>query len=414
MRLLTKCLSYVLIFSLLAQSAIATPVTDSPQPRPSLAELQAQAQQDNSWLKEHRLHILEGVSAASIFAVAYLAVRNIQQKKQLKITKKELKKVKKQLSNTDASRQRLNERVQTMAHEDDDILQLVGEQRAKIEKLEGANQRLTNQNRALETQRNGLRRGYDVQSAKRTAAENEIVNLKANMSNMQELFEQQISQLRDDFFLSTNYISRSGNLSPTLEKEIERYSEMFNSQLSKRERFQIWREMKHSPVFKSFSKEEQKEILEIVNFLWRHTGSPLAREGSLYVLTSRTGDFLTKHATPAARFLQGLNGKIFRKGNLLTAGLLIGLGLLPAIDGNAKNLDVISDIDFDFENRFLQATPEELKEWEKDENVYEVCARGVAVRHYLTTLSEEELSAYRHVVNTPTFHMKFTSSDLAY
>ena len=72
--------------------------------------------------------------------------------------------------------------------------------------------------------------------------------------------------------------------------------------------------------------------------------------------------------------------------NLLTIGFLVALGM-SAHDVKAQNMATRININFDL---FLNATPEELAEMEKNKEVRDVCVQGAEALHQMSLMSDEE------------------------
>lgn len=386
MRFLIKTFTFVLIFSVLAQQAAAVP-TGRPEDRIPLKQVQAKALQDKTWLQEHKVPILTAVSSVSLFAVAVLAIDNVKKATNNKILKRDLR---------NATQKSLEAQIQAgnLKEESEILIRNNWNQLSQIGLLQKTNKELERKYAASERGRNTLQKNLQQ------------VNHAYNQQRaILKEYEKQIHLLEKQLYLTKNFITKSTAAGLAIEDKINEYAKIFDAEIPLEQRLEIRQTMIQDPFFKNFKKQERKDILRFVDemseMLSPEFTAQWTSEGAYHLAPIRIQQYLAKHTSSASRFLLGLGEKIFTKGNLLSAGLVLGLMTLPALQGNAQNSALANRIENKFEF-FLNASPEQLEEWEQYEDVYEACVRGAAVQNFLTTLSEEELAEYTQALQQTT------------
>ena len=223
--------------------------------------------------------------------------------------------------------------------------------------------------------------------------------LEAEKAEMEEMFSLRLQSLSQALQEADRFISMSSYVNPTAEKQLAKYSNLFDESLPKAERTALRAQMETESWFKAFSKEEQKDFLKIIDETLINTESALSREGTLYIFASRSSLFYEQHAGKAANYLRRFGRTLFSKGNLIMAAILLPT-LTISMTANAapnSNPEMASRIEKNFD-LFLNASEQELQKMQQYEDVYEACVQGAAVLHTLTLLDEAETEEVQNLL----------------
>ena len=425
MKLLTKTFTWVVIFSLLAQTVIAAPPQ---QNRPSLQDIHAQALQDKSWLERHHVAVISGISATSVLAIAGLIRNNIKVTKTANALKQELTQTYNKVASLEASNkattaknQFLQEKVTSLDLSKRQLTEENAALKDESAEVKSANRQLAKENaflksedfraivlnekeqvlqenRHLNNKVNGLQKGREVQLAKYQAAEQRRAAAELKAAAVESELSAKVRMLEEELSLTKRFLDGAIRLSPEMEKAVNRYSEMFNNARSAKERTALRKSLEEEVWFKNFAKEDQQLILKTVDETIGNIQHGISRFGNIYLVSARVSQAADRHAAPQAlQFLSGLGRKVLTSKNLLAAGIMLGLfaatGVTTANAQTSKEAQRIeSNIDL-----LLNATPEQLQAWEQDPQMYEACVTAAAVQHSLTQMSGEELAEFNKV-----------------
>ncbi len=393
---LLKTIALALSFSLLGQSFALAQTVD--EQHPSLQDVQAQAKQDRNDLAKTKnnkalLAALGGYSVLSTAAVVKLAVDKAHQKTAQNKLTNEIKKFQQendQLYNayrqfghqTNYQKYQLEKSQATIAQQEQTIAELKQSARRDSKKIEG------------------LTISREKQIAKRTAAEQQLAAAKKQMVDLEQVYELRLQTLEDALRQAYSFLDRATFESLAVEANLDKYAALFDKEISSAERTALRASLPEEAWFKAFSKEEQKDFLKVIDEMILHTKSSISREGALFIFSHRFNQHFTPRIGESARYMLGLGRRALTKSGLfiLAAGLV-----LPSIMANAQpagNLAMANRISGNFE-LFLDATPEQLQQWNEDPAVYEACVQGAAVLHAVTLLDPQERQELDALVQQP-------------
>lgn len=420
MRLLQKGIALAVIVSLIGQNLLwAAPTDDKKVP---LSTVQEQARQDQTWLQRNGLTtILVSYSALSTFALIKLAISNTTAKKeQTQLLKQQLQKEFGQ--KIDLQAQNFQYRIESLYEEanlvQEKMQRELNEANARADKLAEANRAEVSKRKAAErhvadakketqavqkqldaanARLNGLTKSNEVQVRKRKAAERHIAADKQEIRELEEMFEKRLESLAEQLRISDRFIDEAFVLTPEAERSLNKYSELFNRELSKEERAALRLQLEKEPWLTVFSAEERKDFLKIIDETILSTESALSREGGLYVFANRTNQYLAKHTPMSSKYLLGFGRKLLSRSGLLSV-MLLAFMVAPAISAQAKSSNPKAQRIKQNPSLFLQATPDQLAEFERDPEIYDACVEAAAVLHEMTFLDEDELVEARQLV----------------
>ena len=335
MHLVNKTLALVLSFSLIGQSALwAAPSNGTRQPQ-NLAEYQQRAKQDikrSPWVGKEGKEILNLTGTAAGLIVAQQAVSEKEMQAEINALKEQLA--------------------------------------ATQEELRVTKQKAEGWKKSSQTQR--AKREAEAAAAKKREAD-----LLAEYAALEERFNRKKS----------HYMDLAG-YSEKFDYLIKKYEALFNKNTSEAQVKTLLEQLAKEPIVLQLPSEQQKQFLYIIGKFstCRRTASKEVADG--YMRTMIRGVLRTD--APIYDVLVAFCRGIYHA-KLPIVLLLVTLGL-SAHSANAQNMADRVNTNFDL---FLNATPQELAEMEKDEQLRNVCIQGAEALHLMSNMTKEEAAALR-------------------
>ncbi len=390
MQLLHKTLVLFLTTCLLGQSLLWSAPTET-QPQ-NLAEYQQRAKQDikrTPWINregkyilgiggtsvalliaqqvihQHRLNNLRNETMTAMKAVQEDAARSISET-QARWTARET-----------ALKQELMETRSTLAEGQNrwraQELSLREELALTKEELAATNKKLS----WTEIKMNGFKKSAETQVAKRKAAEEAFRAQEQNLRG-------ELAALQARFDMKKSHYNALVYYSPKLDKEFAVYEKLFDNSVSEAERTALRKQLAQEPWLLKFTPEQQKEFLSIIDeaSLYRRGTYRDAGDGFMRFLIRQAID----RNMPLYERLIGMCRHVFHSKNILSVGILVALGLASQ---NASAQRIVNRVNSNFD-LFLNATPQELAEMEKNPQLREVCIQGAEALHVMSNMTEEE------------------------
>ena len=169
--------------------------------------------------------------------------------------------------------------------------------------------------------------------------------------------------------------------------DFNQYAKLFNPGTPVKEQMLLRQQLTQEPWLKTAPRMQQKAFFEVLDEL-----TLAAQMGKKEVVSARIINMSKISLRQNPQLLSRMQAFFKHLGgptNLAAFGLLLALGL-SAQDAHAQKEAARIQQNFDL---FLQATPEELAEMEKNEAVREVCIQGAQVLHAVSQMNEEETQA---------------------
>ena len=366
MHSLSKTLSLLISLSLLAQSTLfAAPASaNSPQ---NLAEYQRQAREDVAqapWIKKEGKYIL-GIGGT---AVGLLIVQQLYHEAQVKAINKQYGKMMYDL---------------TQQHE----LQL---HNTKV--LANSYNKIA---QTLEAENRTLKKQLQTSLAQRQRQENNI----HQMHNRIEQMRQEQNQLQRRFDQKKKHYTDLVHYSKELDVELAKYEKLFSSTATDAEVLALRKQLAKEPWLLKVTPQQRDEFLYIIDQASQYRRGTYREAGDSFMrhLIRRS----MEKNIPFYERLIGMCRHVFHSKNLVTVGIIVALGMSAHSVKAQKMADRINT-NFDL---FLNATPAELAEMEKDPAVREVCIQGAEALHQMSQLDEQEteelLQSIRQPVSVP-------------
>ncbi len=385
---LNKILACILSFSLLGQSAVlAAPSAAASQEPKSLAEYQARAKEEikkTPWIKREGKYVL-GLGGA---VTAGFIVREVVHQRNGKKQAAALRELETAQSELAAAQKELSDLQEIQSAIEND--RRVREAAVKYDEAQehfGATHRTLRENGAKhreflrDTRETSSRIKKEIRDLEKHLSSQEVAkSMEAKSARIQalerELLEKKkIYQLRKERYeFLTSYLG--GNM--------DAYAKLFDASVPEVERKALLKQLSNESWLRQATQAQQKEFLQIVELASQKSVTAGKQSADVY-MHSLVRTFLDLEL-PLYERLMALCGRVFRSKNLLVVGLVVGLGL-SAQNASAQKMADRVNKNFDL---FLNATPQELAEMEKDEEVVKVCVQGAEVLHQMSQLDEEE------------------------
>ncbi len=390
-----KILACVLSFSLLGQSALfAAPSPNSSASPQTLADYQARAKEElknTPWLDQEGKDILSaGGAVATAFVLREVSPKNIEQ--EIQRIKSETERVKREIENTKRHPQTVDERVTELEKATAQVEKGTQTKSKLIETFEprrAADVKSYEQElKALEARRTSLSRF--AKESQKSLSPNEIIEAREQLKAL-ELIEQkeaallkELAELNQRNEIMQERYAFLTSFESTAWKNLDSYAKIFDPSVPALER-KAWRErLANEPWLKQAPLAQQKEFMQIVDQAASETIASGKRSGGrlMEVLIRQ----FAGEQSPLYRRLINLCKGAFRSKNVLAVGLVFALGMAAQTASAQKMADRVNQ-NFDL---FLNATPQELAEMEKDKEVVKVCVQGAEVLHQMGQMTQEE------------------------
>ena len=233
---------------------------------------------------------------------------------------------------------------------------------------------LQRQLRYTEKKVNGLQRSNKLHRQKYAALQKASVVTEGQLAKEIELLNYKIK----NFLLPLTYYSSR------LDEEMQPYAKLFDKNTSQEQRQLLRNQLLNEPWMQKVSSAHQKEFLDILDRAAEYRMHSYQEAGDSFMR------FLIRESIeknmPLYERLIAMCRQMSGGKNLLTIGFLVALGM-SAHDVKAQNMATRININFDL---FLNATPEELAEMEKNKEVRDVCVQGAEALHQMSLMSDEE------------------------
>ena len=207
--------------------------------------------------------------------------------------------------------------------------------------------------------------------------------------------------LSEELQIMETRVWNATDFGPVMEKELDKYIKLLDRSLPEKELTSLRAELAEAKWLKALPKQEQTEFLQLIDRAIRHSRVPIGEYGMLVISASEAKSFLASSSSPEAmRYILGFARKILQKRSMFAPALVVAALVAPSIYASAKTTEtqrtnkLASRIEANID-LFLQASPEQLKEWEQNENIYNACLDAAAVQHELTLLNNEEAAAVK-------------------
>ncbi len=386
---LNKVLACVLSLCLLGQSALFAAPQPPREPQ-TLAEYQARAKEEvrrSPWIQREGKYILGagGAVAAGFILQGVYYRRKMTKMNQEYVTQlgktyeyygnklaeqesqRKLKEFQRSLTPSGSYLDELDQVAARLRKEmwaDKDKIELLEKQ---IAELQAANKQLEKELVRTGNKAKGLQTAAEVRQGRVQALKEELVRLKK---------EYDLSELRYYFLTSTKAEKWGGRL--------DAYVKIFDSSVPESERLALRKQLAQEPWLLQATKSQQKDFLRIID-----------RASDMAVHASKTSAEPYMHSMirvfvdkelPIYERLAGLCSRVFTSKNLVWVGLIVVLGTTAQTASAQRMADRVNK-NFDL---FLNATPQELAEMEKDKEVVKVCMQGAEVLHQMSQMNEEE------------------------
>lgn len=371
MHLVNKTLALILSFSLLGQSALwAAPSSESRQPQ-NLAEYQQRAKEDIQrapWIQREGKYIL-GIGGVT---VGLLVTQQVIHNRRVNAIHAEYQ------SLIEAARKNSQKEIQE---------QLIASQN----ELAATKKELRLSNIKAE----GWKKSAQTQRAKREAAEQAAKQREA-------LLQDKLTALQERFDTKKSHYTDLVRYSLKLDEELTKYEKLFNKAVPEEERLALRKQLAQEPWLLKTTKAQQEEFLYIIDqaSTYRRGTYKEAGDGFMRYLIRQA----MEKNMPLYERLIGMLRHVYHSKNIPAVVILVGLGL-SAQNVKAQKMADRVNTNFDL---FLNATPQELAEMEKDPELRKICVQGAEALHLMSNMTEEESSLLRQSVtntttnNTPT------------
>ena len=385
--MIKKIIALTLCFTILNSPLVwATAPNAQPlahqQPQ-SLAQYQQQAKKDIQkapWIKKEGVTIL-GIGGT---ALALLIVQRVRYQLKLNAVSKDL---------LDKTVENIN-------------LKASYEQALKAAQTEVNNQKLINKR---------LGNIYQTESAKSEKTISELLSSNKylqqqlrHQTNMAEGFKEaqkvwaeekaqyqsSLDQLQRRFSSKKNHYMDLVSYSKDLDDELKIYEKLFDSRVPSAERETLFKKLSQEPWLKAATEQQQKEFLHIVKQA-SVVGIGGGKESASNYMRLLIRWSIEKNM-PLYERLMGMCRHLFHSNNLLVIGLMVTLGL-ASHDANAQSM--ANRIQSNF-NLFLNATPQELAQMEKNEDVRTICIQGAQALHEISQMTPQQAAFIKEGLNT--------------
>lgn len=398
MHFLNKTLALTLTFSLLAQNALfAAPLRALPahtpdipsytrfdgneadRPLHTLAQYQARAKQDRErtpWIKREGKTIL----AAGGTAAGLMIVQQILHNRRVNNLRREsIAAIRAARRNGAAALEEARagwnaERTQMMqaAEENEELLrQAVRQERAQRQALE---QRLRKQQIKVD----GLSQSVATQRQK---LQNQIT---ASAEREQKLLDE-LAQVKQKLRVKSEHFLDVAHYSTSVESALQRYDKLFLKQTSAAERQALKTQLVREKWLMDLPKAHRQNFLEIVDRMIAKAESGVSNEVMATFLRIEARNTAVQ-SCPLFEYLIGMSRRVFKAGNM---GVLLLFVLVGATAYDARSQELADRVNGNFD-LFIDATPQQLAEMEKNEDLRKICINGAEALHLMTLLSEEE------------------------
>ncbi len=400
-----QVLACTLSLSLLGQSALFAAPTQQPSKQPqTLAEYQQRAKievQRSPWIQREGKYILGAGGAV----VAGFILQEVRHRRRLEVMQQEYtgrlesvfragkkaaqrefadveKDLRMNLAQEELGFDRLvAEDKKTIAMLQEEMFAAQKEAAAAKEELlqvQVSKKQLEKELRTSNHKATGWKKSSEVQRGKLNAAREAAAKREA------ELLET-IAQWEKRYRLKSDHYSFLASYHPNnWEGKLFEYEKLFDFKVPQAERVALRRQLAQEPWLLQATKSQQKEFLKIVDqsiAMHKYNG----RETTDMFMRSQIRMFIDREL-PIYERLIGLCRHIFHSKNLMIMGAIFVLGASAQTASAQKMADRVNQ-NFDL---FLNATPQELAEMEKDKEVVKVCVQGAEVLHQMGQMTQEE------------------------
>ncbi len=267
----------------------------------------------------------------------------------------------------DLARKDIVERFETrIAEMDKEMAALLNEKKALQEEL-----------RITKIKKDGLAQSAATQRSKRLAAEQAAAEREAALTAQLDALQERFDRKKLHYTDLTHY-------SPSLDKELVVYEKLFDKSVPEAERLALRKQLEKEPWLLKTTEAQQKEFLKLIDeaSAYRRGTYRDAGDGFMRFLIRKAID----RNMPLYERMIGMCRHIFHSKNLMAIAVVAALGI-SAQDVKAQKMADRVNTNFDL---FLNATPQQLAEMEKDETVRAVCIQGAQALHLMSQMSAEE------------------------
>lgn len=386
---LNKVLACVLSLSLLGQSALFAAPQQPREPQ-TLAEYQARAKEDvqrSPWIQREGKYILTagGALAAGLILQGVYYRRKMTKMNQEYVAQlgktyeyygnklaeqegqRKLKEFQRGLTQSGSYLDELDQVAARLRKEmwaDKDKIELLEKE---IAELQAANKRLEKELLHTGNKARGWQKAAELRQGRVEMLKEELVRLKK---------EYDLSELRYYFLTSTSAEKWGGRL--------DAYVKIFDASVPEAERLALRKQLAQEPWLLQATQSQQKEFLRIIDRASNMAVHASKTSAEPYMHSMIRG-FVDKEL-PIYERLAGLCSRVFTSKNLVWVGLIVVLGTTAQTASAQRMADRVNK-NFDL---FLNATPQELAEMEKDKEVVKVCVQGAEVLHQMSRMDKEE------------------------
>lgn len=247
----------------------------------------------------------------------------------------------------------------------------------KLAFLENKKLNLENQVRTQQRVITELEKHFQKNYNRLRKAEHARDVLRENIKNINA--EAKLLQKQQEVYLAMLNLPVTAN--------IEKYLVLFEGKISNQTRQQLMSELAKEPWVQALSKTERTEFTNLIHTIAMQNG-----QGTTAGTMTQTWMLVGRAATRAnkgyAPLLKNFARHLMKPRNLLTVSIVLVLGW--AAPANAQAQKRAARIDANF-NLFLNATPQQLADMQKDPIQRQVCIQGAEALHLLSTMDQEEV-----------------------
>ena len=390
MHTLQKTLALMLTVSLLGQNALVAAPAQIRQAQPqNLAEYQQRAKADMervSWLKNEGKYFL-GIGGT---AVAAFLLQGYIHRRELKDVRheywKDLQKHYKETSRT------LQAERELLATEKRAIQEQAAKEQAQLQQrinlLTSEKEALNKQLSQANIKINGLTISAQTQRTKRLNAEAAFKSREAELTEQLEKLQKRFNQKKQHYTDLVHY-------SKSLDSELAKYERLFSPVSTEEERAILRKQLAKEPWLLKVTPQQREEFLTIIDQASQYRRGTY-REAGAGFMRHLIRQSMEKNM-PLYERLIGMCRHVFHSKNLVTVGIIVALGMSAHSVKAQKMADRINT-NFDL---FLNATPAELAEMEKDPAVREVCIQGAEALHLMSQFDEQETEELLQGIHQP-------------
>ncbi len=357
MHFLNKSLAFILAFSLLGQSfAFANPTeTNTPQ---TLAEAQAQAKQaiqDAPWIAREGKYIL-GAGGVLVSVIITQQILHHRQTKELTNTIQELSTKTQDLSialnEADHNARVLRKKYANIAKAEKKIS---AEQAAQINHL---------QKQVAQKDRTIYKMNSRIGSLR---AENYTLN-------------QRLTRKKSHYNIWASYPHEWDSM-------LLEYEKLFDTKIPWEQRAALRNKLAQESWLTNTPKAQQKQFLHIIDTAMVSANSGNGKESASQIIRHFSNMFMEDHL-PLMQRLIAFGRHIFHSKNLMAVAFVVALGA-SAQKAQAQEMANRINTNFDL---FLNATPEQLAEMEKNDETRQICMQAAEAIILMSQLHPEDVA----------------------